>query len=189
MQQETRRFVPELCVQLRSLHVPMLMVGYALPCQRTIRTRRFCLAQFIRGHNLRPIHPLSQCGSNDMKFLFKNIRGATAVEFALVALPVLTFMFGITQTAFLVWADNLLHISVDAAARCGAVNSTTPPCAGTDMVTSANGFFAPLSGATFTSNLVCSADGGSGLVGTYRVGILAVNLTLSASSCYPTVLP
>ena len=35
---------------------------------------------------------------NKMK-LFKNNRGATAVEFALVALPVLLFMFGIMQTA------------------------------------------------------------------------------------------
>ena len=122
-----------------------------------------------------------------MKSLFKNITGASAVEFALVALPVFAFIFGIMQTAWIVWADNVLHVSVDAAARCGAVNSTTSPCAGTDMVTAANAFFAPLSGATFISNSTCSADGGAGLVGTYKVSILLVSLTLSANSCYPTV--
>ena len=51
--------------------------------------------------------------------LFKNDRGSTMVEFALVALPVLFFMIGIMQTAYIVWIDNILHYSVDAAARCG----------------------------------------------------------------------
>ncbi len=56
---------------------------------------------------------------------FKNTRGAAAVEFALVALPVMLFLIAIMQTAWVVWADNLLHVSADAAARCGAVPTST----------------------------------------------------------------
>ena len=126
--------------------------------------------------------------------LFKNNRGATAVESALVALPVLMLIFGIMQTGYVVWADNLLHVSVDAAARCGAVNSTTTPCIGktlANMQSTANTMFGPLSGATFSNNAICSADGGSGLVGTYHVtiglGSLGFSLNLTAKSCYPTV--
>jgi hypothetical protein len=124
-----------------------------------------------------------------MKF-FKNNRGATAVEFALAALPVMLFILGIIQTAWIVWVDNLLHVSVNAAARCGAVHtSTTIPCHGSglgNMQSTANLVFEPLTGATFSNNSSC---GGAGLIGTYPVTIVfVVNLTLTARSCYPTVI-
>jgi Flp pilus assembly protein TadG len=126
-----------------------------------------------------------------MRSLFKNNRGATAVEFALVALPVLWFILGIVQTGWIVWIDNLLYISVHTAARCGAVNSTTLPCKGsgsTNMINTAKLVFQPMSSATFTNNSNCSGDGGAGLVGTYNVSIVfVVNLQLTAQSCYPTV--
>jgi Flp pilus assembly protein TadG len=126
-----------------------------------------------------------------MKTFLKNTCGATAVEFALVAIPVLWFMIGIMQTGYIVWTDNLLHVAVDAAARCGAVQSTTVPCYGgttNNMIQTANLVFEPMSGATFISNTSCSGDGGSGLIGTYSVSILfVVNLSLTATSCYPAV--
>jgi len=114
------------------------------------------------------------------------------VEFALVAVPVIIFVLGIMQTAWVIWVDNLLYVSVDTAARCGAVStSTTQPCYGStlaDMQQTANLVFQPLSGATFSSNATCVADGGAGLIGTYSVTFIGVvNLTLTAQSCYPTV--
>ena len=124
--------------------------------------------------------------------VFKNNRGATAVEFALVALPVIMFVLGIMQTAWIVWADNLLHVSVNTAARCAAINSTTPPCNGKtlpQMKATAATVFAPLSGAKFNNNGPCTADQGAGLTGEYDVSILfVVNLALTADSCYPTVV-
>jgi Flp pilus assembly protein TadG len=124
--------------------------------------------------------------------LFKNNRGAAVVEFALVALPVIVFIFGIMQTAWIVWAENLLHIAVDTAARCTAVNSSTPPCNGStlpQMKATAATVFAPLSGAKFENNGQCTADQGAGLTGEYDVSMLfVVNLALTADSCYPTVI-
>src|SRR6266403_1458796 len=122
--------------------------------------------------------------------LFRNNRGSAAVEFALAALPVMLFILGIMQTGWILWIDNLLHVSVDAAARCGAVStSTTLPCYGSglgNMQSTANLVFRPLSGATFSNNSSC---GGAGLIGTYNVSIVfVVNLTLTAESCYPTVI-
>src|ERR1700746_1737327 len=92
--------------------------------------------------------------------LLKNNRGATAVEFALVALPVCTLVFGIMQTAWIIWVDNLLHAAVDTAARCGAVNSTTSPCGGSgssNMMNTAKLVFTPGSNSTapFTNNTNC----------------------------------
>jgi Flp pilus assembly protein TadG len=124
-----------------------------------------------------------------MKRLFANDRGAAAVEFGLAILPVMFFILGIIQTAYVLWADNLLHFAVDTAARCGAIGSTTPPCDDTGgMVTTANAAFRPLTGATFTNNATCSAGGtGNGLVGTYTIQVIGVNVTLTADSCYPSL--
>jgi Flp pilus assembly protein TadG len=127
-----------------------------------------------------------------MRQLIRDSRGATAVEFALVLLPVLTFMFGIVQTCYIIWVDNLLHVAVDAAARCGATNSMTTPCAGnstSDMISAADTVLAPLpvAHAAFTAN-TANCNGGLGLIGTYTVSIAyVVNLKLTAQSCYPTV--
>jgi Flp pilus assembly protein TadG len=120
---------------------------------------------------------------------FRNNRGATAVEFALVALPVMLFIFGIMQTAWVLWVDNVLNVSVNVAARCAAVQSTTSPCNGSDMVTPATTVFAPLNSTNvFQNNATCTSDGGTGLVGTYTINLLfAINVKLTAQSCYPTV--
>jgi Flp pilus assembly protein TadG len=124
--------------------------------------------------------------------LLRNNRGATAVEFALVALPVMLFMIGIMQTAYVVWIDNLLHISVNAAARCGAIGSTTPPCSGSglaNMQNAANLVFSPQSSSpTVTDNATCSANNGSGIIGRYPVTLFFFNLTLTAKSCYPNLM-
>jgi Flp pilus assembly protein TadG len=127
-----------------------------------------------------------------MEKLFKNNCGATAVEFAILALPVFVFILGIMHFAYIVWTDNLLHISVDTAARCGAIQSTTPPCQGsgtTQMESTANAVFFVKGGTlAFINNSSCSADGGAGLIGTYQIKFLfAVTLTLTAKSCYPVV--
>jgi Flp pilus assembly protein TadG len=126
-----------------------------------------------------------------MKFL-RNNGGAAAVEFGLLAVPVIGFILAIIEFGWVLWIDNALNIAVDTAARCGAVQSTTTPCNGTDMVTTANTVF-PLTAptGTFTNNTSCQNDGGSGLVGTYNasigVWVWTVNVTLTATSCYPTV--
>jgi Flp pilus assembly protein TadG len=124
-----------------------------------------------------------------MKILFKNNRGAAAVEFALGIMPITLFMVGIMMTAYVLWIDNMLYFAVDSAARCGAVQSTTTPCSGpglANMQKTANALFF-MSGATYALNSsTCSS--GSGLTGTYTVNIaLFTNLTLTASSCYPPV--
>ena len=72
-----------------------------------------------------------------MRKLIRDNRGGSVVEFSLLSLPVVVFMVGIMQTGWLLWADNLLNVAVDTAARCGAVGSTTSPCNGPALVTTA----------------------------------------------------
>src|SRR5215469_1693374 len=116
--------------------------------------------------------------------LIRDNQGTAAVEFGLLAVPVIGFLFAIIEFGWVLWIDNALNIAVDTAARCGAVQSTTTPCSGTDMVTAANTVF-PLTApnGTFTTNTSCQNDDGSGLVGSYIVSIgvwaWSVNVTLT----------
>src|SRR5262249_49875900 len=55
-------------------------------------------------------------------------RGTTAVEFALIALPLLLLLLGIIEFGRMLWTQSALHYAVQEAARCAAVNPGT--CAG-----------------------------------------------------------
>jgi len=52
----------------------------------------------------------------------KDQSGATAVEFALVAILFLTFVFGIIEAGRMFWTWNTLQYSVEQAARYALVN-------------------------------------------------------------------
>src|SRR5262249_37738567 len=145
-------------------HVLLLLLVSSLPRQAVHGPQCFRL-RYIHGPFQSQLHIPLRFGFHDMWRLFRNNQGGSAVEFAIVIFPVMLFTIGIVQTGYLVWVNNLLHASVDAAARCAAVKSTTTPCAATDMVSAARAVFAPLSGATFVVNTAsCS---GVGLIGTY----------------------
>jgi len=123
--------------------------------------------------------------------LLKDIAGATAMEFALVFPAVVAILIGVSQVSYLLWIDNLLHYSVQAAARCAAVGSTTYPCYGSstaNMTSTANALFGmamdSIPAGTFAANSSCT---GSGLEASYTVAVLLIHpVTITAKSCYPS---
>src|SRR4051794_32585573 len=105
--------------------------------------------------------------------ILRNDIGATALEFAVVFPIILMFTLGVIQIACLIWMDNLLHYSVDVAARCYVTGRKTAPCDSSgDMINTATsivGSFATAFGdaPTFSINTACQGSGGSGLTVTY----------------------
>jgi Flp pilus assembly protein TadG len=55
--------------------------------------------------------------------LIANVRGATAVQTAIVLPILLLLIFGVIETAYLMFAQISLDYAVAAAARCAAVNT------------------------------------------------------------------
>jgi Flp pilus assembly protein TadG len=117
-------------------------------------------------------------------------RGTAAVEFALVAIPLFMFLFGIIEMGRVLWLQNALHYSVEEASRCAAVDSTS--CGNASQIES---FAASRSGYTFSNSVFSdpapSCTGGSCCVsGSYTMNLVIpfVTLapTLSSSSCFPT---
>jgi Flp pilus assembly protein TadG len=135
----------------------------------------------------------------------RNDSGASALEFALVFPVILMLTLGIVQIACLIWIDNLLHYSVDVAARCYVVHKTTAPCdtssnawqMAQDIFTESAGTFTSVFGKppTFVSNQFCS--GGTGVSVSYTATAIWFFpfplpeknpvTTMTARSCYPNV--
>ena len=49
--------------------------------------------------------------------------GSAALEFGLMVLPLLAFLFGIIEAGRLLWIQNALHYAVEAAARCASIDT------------------------------------------------------------------
>jgi Flp pilus assembly protein TadG len=114
--------------------------------------------------------------------------GTAAVEFALIAIPLFLFLFGVLEMGRVLWLQNALHYSVEEASRCAAVDAAN--CGTSNQVTS---YAASRSGANLPSS-VFTYDGAAGcgkqVTATYPVNLVIpfVNLsvTLTSSSCYPS---
>lgn len=133
-----------------------------------------------------------------MTRLIRDVRGVTAVEFALVAPVFLMFMFMIIDGAREVWTYQTLQQVATASARCAGLG--TPACNSSAnvksyAVTQANGFGVTLasSAITLTTGTTCQsmANMTKVVITTSYQGattkLLPSSLsTLSTESCFPT---
>jgi Flp pilus assembly protein TadG len=119
-------------------------------------------------------------------------RGTAAIEYALILPMFLLFIFGIIDVGRLMWTYVTLTRATEAAARCGAVNTTD---CGTNAAIAARGvteaWGMTITAAAFT---VTQPACGVHVVGTYSfvwaipalmMSTPRATLTLTATSCYP----
>ncbi|HEX3700458.1 MAG TPA: TadE family protein [Phenylobacterium sp.] len=116
----------------------------------------------------------------------RDLRGGTAVEYALVLPIFITLMVGTMCVANLSFAINSLHFAVEDAARCAAVKTTVCTDSGA-TVSYAQGRY---SGPQISANFSYSATGCGHTVsasGSYPIILAAatLNVPISASACYP----
>jgi Flp pilus assembly protein TadG len=76
-----------------------------------------------------------------LRFIARDRRANTAVEFALAAPAIFLFMFGIIELGYALWMQNALDYSTAAAARCASLNGSA--CSG-----NVTGYAASESGAS-----------------------------------------
>lgn len=118
-------------------------------------------------------------------------RGNVAIEYALLLPALLLFLIGIMDTGRLLWTYTTLSRAVEAAARCGAIN--TNACATTAQIQSRAVTEAWGLNVTASAFTVSMPACGVKVNGTFNFvwAIPAVvsstpmgTLTLSASACY-----
>lgn len=121
-------------------------------------------------------------------------RGATAVEFALIATPLLLFLLGIEETSRLMWTQAAINMAVEDAARDSSVKSAGGVCATNDAagVTIADyaasrawGLSIP-SGDFTLSTPACGCKVAATHPFTPIVPrLVPYNITLTANACFP----
>ena len=119
-------------------------------------------------------------------WLWRNDRGAAAVEFALVGPLVVILLAGITSLSLLLLSIGGMHFAVEAAARCA---SAAPTLCSSETATVAyansrytGAFISPV----FTyAAAACGNQVSASSVYTLDIGFYKLSVPLSATSCFP----
>ena len=123
--------------------------------------------------------------------------GSVAIEYAVVGPVMLLFTLGIMDISRLLWIDITLTEATEAAARCGAVNTTACPSANIAGYAAGLAWGVPnITSANFTPT---TPSCGVQVVGTYTYTFIvpwfpqfsssapfgSASMTLTATACYP----
>lgn len=126
-----------------------------------------------------------------MSRLVSCVRGATAVEFAMVLAPFVLFLLGIISAAAAVYTESSLQYAVEAAARCYSANngqySTGTQCtSATSTQSYAKTVYHGTGSPTFTATTpACGHQVSATLNVVLNAGIKQWTIPLSATSCFP----
>jgi len=111
--------------------------------------------------------------------------GTTAVEFALIAAPLVMLVVGTLYAGLVMYSVAGLHSAVEAGARCYSVNASQ---CGTVSATEtyAQNNYEGVGTPTFTaSSAACGHEVSGTLSLTLNAGVASWNVPLSATACFP----
>jgi Flp pilus assembly protein TadG len=122
--------------------------------------------------------------------IWRDNRGASALEFALTAPVFFLFIFGIIELGLLLWTQIGLQHGAEMAARCATVDSTLCPTSNPGAITSyaaQQTFGVPLPSQTFTySTPACGNQVSASYVFQFPPIFNLNPLTLTAQACFPS---
>jgi Flp pilus assembly protein TadG len=119
--------------------------------------------------------------------LAHDCRGISALEFALIAVPLFMFLFGIIETGRMLWFQNALTYAVEEAARCASINSSI--CGSTTAI---QAYAANRSSVLFPPSIfvpsaqTCGNQVTASYATSLAIPLVPLRVTLSATACYPS---
>ena len=121
--------------------------------------------------------------------LWGDRRGASALEFGLIAPLFFAFVFGIVELGLLLWTQAGLQHGVEIAARCATVNSSLCPTNKPNVITtyaSQQAFGLSLPASTFTyASPACGNQVSASYQFQFPQILNLAPLTLTAVACFP----
>lgn len=118
----------------------------------------------------------------------KDIRGATAVEFAIIAPIFLALLVGIFQSAMLLFTISSLHYASQNAARCASVNSVQCSDAASISAFAQSNYYAFGNSPVFSaSKTACGNEVTGSLDFDFNVLIYRSTIPLASSACFPSL--
>ena len=111
-------------------------------------------------------------------------KGAAAVEFVLILIPMVMLTLGAINLSLMVYTVATLNYAAEDAARCLSVKKTT--CTAASVNTYGRGRYTGPGAARFTAS---SATCGNRVVGmvdyVFTTGLTSTTIPLSSQACYP----
>ena len=115
----------------------------------------------------------------------RNCDGAVAVEFVVMLFPMLLLVLGTFDTGFALLTETRITFAVEAAAKCGAVNTTL--CGAPTETAAYGASVAGVPGLNASGFVVTTAACGINVTASYPyAGMILPVVTLAAGACYPT---
>lgn len=122
--------------------------------------------------------------------LARDRSGSSAVQFALIATPLLLFLFGIEETARIMWTQAAINMAVEDGARYSSVSGPTGACAASGTVqtyAASRAWGLNLPSGDFTASApACGCQVSANVPFTPIVPkLVPYNITLTATACFP----
>lgn len=121
-----------------------------------------------------------------LKGLWRDDRGATAVEFALVAPAAIMLLVGIVSLSIMLLSVGSMHYAVEAAARCASAIPTVCSTSSATVAYANSRYSGALISPVFTYvAAACGNKVSATATFTLEVGMFRQSVPLSATSCFP----
>jgi Flp pilus assembly protein TadG len=118
--------------------------------------------------------------------LWRDDRGATAVEFALVAPAAIMLLVGIVSLSLMLLSVGSMHYAVEAAARCASAMPTVCSSSSATVAYANSRYSGALISPVFTYvAAACGTQVNAVATFTLEVGMFRQSVPLSATSCFP----
>jgi hypothetical protein len=115
-----------------------------------------------------------------------DVRGAAAVEFAMVAPAFVGLAVGTFYVCLCLFLTGSLHYAVEQAARCASVNTTVCPNSSAIVSYAQNNYFGPGGTPNFTyAAAACGKSVSASMNYVLDVGLRRFTIPVSATACFP----
>ena len=121
-----------------------------------------------------------------VKWPWAEDRGATAIEFAIIAPLVVMLLVGIVSLSLMLFAIGSMHFAVEDAARCASARPTVCSSATATVAYAQARYSGVLASPVFTyATPACGYQVSASVTYTFDVGMYKQTVPLSATSCFP----
>jgi Flp pilus assembly protein TadG len=122
----------------------------------------------------------------NLRSIYRNQEGTTAVEFAIVAPVFILLVFGIIGVCFALFLVGSLHFAVEDGARCASVKTTLCQDSATTIAYTQTRYLGPNVSPTFSATTAACGNTVTGTVNyTMDIGFRRFVIPVSATACFP----
>jgi Flp pilus assembly protein TadG len=120
-----------------------------------------------------------------LRHMWREQRGTTAVEFALVSPVFIAMVLGLLALCLCLFLIGSLHYSVEEAARCASVRTTVCTDASTTIAYAQSRYFGPSTPTFSYAAATCGNSVTASINYVAQLGLTQVTIPFSASACFP----